>query len=130
MKRVSLIAVCLLIGAPSAWAAGKAAPRAHERIPVTVRVDFGPANKPTLEQQVLVNQGSTPKDVLSLLVPIQSGEVCCDTREVLVVDGVRPDPSTNRWWTCRVNRSTTISPHQTELQAGDQVEWLYREVPQ
>lgn len=124
------LAVCLAL---PAWAAGKSAPRReHARIPVTVRVDFGPAaaRKPALEQQLMVDEGSTPKDAVSLLVPIQSGEVCCDTREVLAIDGVRPDPSKNWWWNCRVNGSSKISAHRTVLNAGDTVEWFYHEVPQ
>ncbi|MBI4354686.1 MAG: hypothetical protein HY595_05550 [Candidatus Omnitrophica bacterium] len=100
------------------------------RIPVTVRVDFGPAGKPLREERLEVDKGSTPKDVVSILFPIQSGDVCCNTREIASIDGVRPDPAKNRWWSCRLNGSTKIGPFRTVLKANDVVEWTYREGPQ
>ena len=132
MRNAWIFVLAFLIGTPLVLAAGKKPPmqRAHTRIPVTVRVDFGPANKPTVEQQFDVDEGSTPKDAVSLLVPIQSGEVCCDTREVLAIDGVRPDPAKNWWWNCRLNGTSTVSAHKTQLKAGDTVEWFYHEVLQ
>ena len=98
-----------------------------ERLPITVRIDFGPADKPGREERLLVDKGSTPKDALSMVVPIQSGEVCCNTREVAAIDGIRPDPTKNRWWNCRLNDTTNFSPFLKELQAGDKVEWIYSE---
>lgn len=102
----------------------------HEKIPVTVRVDFGPANKPPKEAQLLVDLGSTPKDVVSILFPVQSGEVCCSTREIASIDGVRPDPARNWWWNCRLNGSTKVGPFRTALKPNDRVEWIYREQAQ
>jgi len=101
-----------------------------QRIPVVVRVDFGPAGKPLREERLEVDHGSTPKDVVSILFPIQSGDVCCNTREIASIDGVRPDPSKNRWWSCRLNGSTKIGPFRTVLKANDVVEWTYSERPQ
>lgn len=98
-----------------------------EQFPVVVKVDFGPANKPAQEQRLMVDEGSTAKDVVSLLFPIQSGATCCNTRELAAIDGVWADPAQNRWWTCRVNGSTKIGPFRTELHSGDQVEWMYVE---
>lgn len=74
-----------------AWAAPVVAaeeqiPPTPERFVVTVRVDFGPAHQPAHEEQLSVDAGTTPKDAVSLLFPIQSGEVCCNTREQLLVD--------------------------------------------
>ncbi len=100
------------------------------RIPVVVRVDFGPAGKPLREERLEVDKGSTPKDVVSILFPIQSGDVCCNTREIASIDGVRPDPAKNRWWNCRLNGSTKVGPFRTTLKANDRVEWIYREGPQ
>ena len=98
-----------------------------KRFPVVVRVEFGPAGKPAREEQVLVDEGSTAKDVASLLFPIQSGATCCNTRELAAIDGVWADPAKNQWWTCRINGSTKIGPFRTELHAGDRVEWVYIE---
>jgi hypothetical protein len=109
--------------------AAKGSPPAPTRLPVVVRVDFGPAGKPSREERMLVDRGSTPKDAVSLLFPIQSGAVCCNTREVEAIDGVRPDPATNRWWTCRLNGSRKVSPFRTPLKSGDLVEWIYLEEP-
>ena len=99
--------------------------KSPERLPVIVRVDFGPAGKPAREERMMVDEGSTAKDVVSLLFPIQSGATCCNTRELAAIDGVWADPAQNRWWTCRINGSTKIGPFLTELHAGDQVEWVY-----
>lgn len=101
-----------------------------ERLPVMVRVDFGPAGKPAREERLLVDKGSTPKDAVSLLFPIQSGATCCNTRELAAIDGVRSDPATNRWWTCRLNGQGNFSPFLKELAAEDRVEWTYVEQSQ
>ena len=99
--------------------------KSPERLPVTVRVDFGPAGKPAREERFMIDQGSTAKDAASLLAPIQSGAICCNTRELAAIDGVWADPAHNRWWTCRINGSPKISPFKTELHAGDRIEWMY-----
>ena len=105
--------------------ADEPSPPTLKRFPVVVRVDFGPAGKPAREEQVLADEGSTAKDVVSLLLPIQSGAICCNTRELAAIDGVWADPTKNLWWTCRINGSTKIGPFRTELHAGDRVEWTY-----
>jgi len=102
----------------------------QERLPIVVRVDFGPAGNAAREEHLLVDAGSTPKDVVSLLFPIESGAICCNTRELAAINGVRADPARNRWWTCRVNGSPNISPFQTELKPEDRVEWIYLEQQQ
>jgi hypothetical protein len=105
-------------------------PKIPERFPVVVKVDFGSANKPAREERVMVDEGSTAKEVVSLLFPIQSGAMCCNTRELAAIDGVWAEPTQNRWWTCRINGSTHIGPFRTELHSGDQVEWIYIEQAQ
>lgn len=117
--------LCSAVGAAEA-----PPPPKPERFSVTVRVDFGPAEKPGREEHVTVDEGSTAKEVVSLLFPIQSGEICCNTRELAAIDGVWADPAQNRWWTCRINGSTNIGPFRTELKSGDRVEWVYVEQAQ
>ena len=117
--------VCLMT--PICWAASKSEESPRERFPVVVHVDFGLAGNAAREEHLLVDTGSTPKDVISLLFPIESGAICCNTREVATINGVRADPARNRWWTCRVNGSRSISPFRTELKSGDRVEWMYIE---
>lgn len=99
-------------------------------IPVEVRVDFGPAGESAREARLMVDPGSTPKDVASLLFPIESSAVCCDTRELSAINGVRADPAKNRWWTCSVNGSRHVSPFKRRLRSGDRIVWTYVEQPQ
>ena len=126
----------LLVGgiAAAPWAATGTAETPPEpkpeRVAVVVRVDFGPAGKPAREERLAVDEGSTAKDAVSLLFPIQSGAICCNTRELAAIDGIWADPAQNQWWTCRINGSTTISPFRTALHAGDRIEWAYLERPQ
>ena len=128
--RIRLCLVALIFGVTAGGCARSDQFATHERIPVTVRVEFGPANKPSKEAELMVDRGSTPKDVVSILFPIQSGEVCCNTREIASIDGVRPDPSRNRWWNCRLNGSTNVGAFRTELKPHDRVEWFYHEQSQ
>ncbi len=102
----------------------------HERFPIVVHVDFGSVGHAAREEHLAVDAGSTPKDAVSLLFPIESGAICCNTREVAAIDGVRADPAKNRWWTCRVNGSAKLSPFRTELKSGDRIEWTYLEQQQ
>lgn len=129
--RTSFLLSCMTL---ATWAGMSHADTTTEpqpkRFPVVVKVDFGPAKKPAHEQRMMVDEGSTAKDVVSLLLPIQSGAICCNTRELAAIDGVWADPAKNRWWTCRINGSTKIGPFRTELHAGDRVEWVYIERPQ
>ena len=131
-KRWPVVGAVLGIGLITAGAGRSPAEKpdamkSPERLAVTVRVDFGPAGKPAREERVMVDQGSTPKDVVSLLFPIQSGATCCNTRELAAIDGVRADPATNHWWTCRLNGKGDFSPFLKELAAEDRVEWIYVE---
>lgn len=97
----------------------------HKTIPVEVIVDFGPAGKPVLRKQVEVSKGSTPKDAVSTILPILTGVACCDTREIISIDGVAVNPAENKWWICTLNGSKKVSPQKTQLKAGDVVQWSY-----
>ena len=101
-----------------------AAPRTFD---VTLEVDFGPAGKPPVHRIVQVAQGATPESVTGQAFPVQKGAVCCDPREVAVIDGVATDPAANRWWTVSVNGSKKVSPYKTKLKSGDVVRWEYRQ---
>lgn len=125
-----LLVVLLSLSACATTSRVASPPPKPARLPVTVRVDFGPAGKPLREERLLVDRGSTPKDAVSLLFPIQSGDVCCNTREIASIDGVRPDPAKNRWWVCRLNGGKRVSPFRTQLKPDDLVEWIYHEQPQ
>lgn len=109
----------------TSWAWGKPKP-----FPVTVKVDFGPAEKPSHEEKIYVEKGTTPKEAVSQVFPIMSGKACCSFREIFEIDGVRVDPAKNRWWTCAVNGSKKVSPQKKKLKRGDVVEWKYVEESQ
>ncbi len=96
-------------------------------VPVDLKVDFGPAEKPAFNQTIEVEKDSTPKDAVSLVYPVLSGRICTSLHEVLAIDGIRPEPKKNRWWICLVNGSRGISPYRTKLKKGDRVEWRYIE---
>lgn len=99
--------------------------KTDKTIPVEVVVDFGPAGKPAVRKQVEVSKGSTPKDVVSTIFQILTGVACCDTREIISIDGVAVNPAENKWWICQLNGSKKVSPQKTQLKAGDVVQWSY-----
>jgi hypothetical protein len=94
---------------------------------VTLEVDFGPARKPAVSRMFQVGKGATPKSLTAMVFPVEEGSVCCDPREVAVIDGVAVDPAANRWWKVAVNGSQKVSPYKTKLRPGDVVRWEYRQ---
>lgn len=94
---------------------------------VEVKVDFGPAGKPSHAQKIYVEKNTTPKEAVSQVFPVLSGKTCCSFREIMEIGGVRVDPAKNRWWTCAVNGSKKVSPQKRKLKPGDVVEWTYVE---
>jgi len=94
---------------------------------VTLEVDFGPAGKPSVHRTLQVEKGATPEIVTAMAFPVEKGSVCCDPREVAVIDGVATDPAANRWWTVSLNGSKKVSPYKTKLKPGDVVRWEYRQ---
>ncbi len=118
MMVVSLSAGCATMGS------------SRKTFEVTLEVDFGPASKPAVSRVFQVQGGATPKTVTALAFPVEQGAVCCDPREVSVIDGVAADPATNRWWTVSINGSKKVSPYKTKLKPGDVVRWEYRQYEQ
>ena len=97
-------------------------------VPVTVRIDFGPAGRPPLEKNISVPEGATPKQALGKICPFESGAACCHPAEVKGIDGVTIDPMQNRWWRLKINgASKKVSPHKSHLKANDIMEWVYFE---
>lgn len=95
---------------------------------VVLKVDFGPAEKPSYEGTLEVEEGSTANEAVSRIFPIRSGVSCCSLRELIEIDGVSIDPDKNRWWICRLNNSKKgFTPHRTKLRPGDIVEWKFIE---
>jgi hypothetical protein len=97
---------------------------------IEMTVDFGPANKPGYHDKMYVEKGTTPKEAVSQVFPMQAGKACCSLREVIGIDGVKVNPAKNQWWICLVNGSKKISPQKKKLKAGDVVEWKFIEESQ
>ncbi len=131
MGRLSFLAGVILAGAAVSYHdTGTWFPWTAASFPVEIAVDFGPAGKPAKAQKIYVERGTTPKEAVSQVFPILSGKSCCSFREVLAIDGIAIDPAKNRWWTCWLNGSRKVSPHQKKLKPGDKVEWRYIEEAQ
>lgn len=95
--------------------------------PIEVKVDFGPAGKPSFSETIEVEKGTAPKEAVAQVFPVLLGKSCCSLREILSIDSVSIDPSQNRWWVCRLNGSKKVSPSKTKLKRGDRLEWIYLE---
>jgi hypothetical protein len=95
--------------------------------PVTLEVDFGPANKPSVHETVMVAEGATPEEAAAKVLPVAKGAACCDPRETAAIGGVSIDPAANRWWVVSVNGSNRVSPYKTRLKPNDRVRWEYRQ---
>ncbi len=121
----SVLSFTISFAAPAQAAFWNRGGTKYKTFNVEVRVDYGPAGKPSIKETIEVEKGTTPKEAVSQVVPIQSGKTCCSFREILAIDGVAVDPAQNRWWTCWLNGSKKVSPRKTKLKAGDVVEWKY-----
>ena len=97
-------------------------------VPITVRIDFGPAHKPVKVQKVTVRDGASPKEALKEVFPVEEGATCCHPEEVKGIDGVSVDPLKNWWWRVLINGTgKNVSPQKSHLKAGDIMEWIYFE---
>ena len=97
----------------------------HKTFPIQMKVDFGPAERPTYDKTIQIEKGTTPKEAVSQAFPVLSGVACCSFRDVIEIGGVRINPAKNWWWICTVNGSKNISPQRKKLKPGDVVEWKY-----
>lgn len=95
-------------------------------VPVTVKVDFGPAGKFSVEKQIKIRDKATPGEAVRQILPVEKGAICCHPDEVKGIDGISADPMKNRWWRLKINGSSKdVSPHKSHLKSGDIVEWIY-----
>ena len=102
-----------------------------KRVPIQVSIDFGPAGKPAVDKEIIIREGSTPRQVLEQIFPVEKGAACCHAEEVKGIDGVSIDPLKNRWWKLELNGTTkNASPYKSYLKAGDRMRWIYFEETQ
>jgi hypothetical protein len=113
------------------WVAGGLAGcrQVAPQFPVPVDVEFGPANRPAIHETVMADSKSTPRSVLEKIAKVGTGEVCCDFREVAVINDVAVDPAKKWWWFVEVNGSREVSPYRTHLKPNDRVRWSYEYAP-
>jgi hypothetical protein len=104
--------------------------RKPKTFPIEIKVDFGPAGKPSFSGTFEVEKGIAPKEAVAQVFPVLLGKACCSLREILAIDGVAIDPAQNRWWVCRLNGSKKVSPYKTKLKRGDRLEWVCLEEKQ
>lgn len=101
---------------------------ADTTIPITVKIDFGPADRPAIEKKISVRNQSTPKEALKNFISVEEGFVCCHNKEIKGIGGVNADPVKNRWWRLKINGdSKNVNPEKSKLKAGDVMEWSYFE---
>ena len=95
-------------------------------VPITVKIDFGPADRPSIEKKIRIQDQSTPKEALKSFISVEEGFVCCHDGEIKGIGGVGVDPIKNRWWLLKINGSAkNANPQKTKLKAGDLMEWVY-----
>ncbi|OGW84958.1 MAG: hypothetical protein A3C35_05675 [Omnitrophica bacterium RIFCSPHIGHO2_02_FULL_46_11] len=123
--KIRMVFLAVFLAATLLPADAGAIARRHKTFPVYITIDFGPAGKPLHQGMLFVEKGTTPKEAVSQVFPVLSGKTCCDSREVMAIDGVKVDPAKNMWWTCKVNDSKKVSPIKKKLKSGDRVEWKY-----
>lgn len=111
----------LIVSSQDTYAMG----RKPKTFNIQLKVDFGPAGKPAYDQPLEVERGSTAKDAVAQVFPIQSGKFCCSLREVGAIDGIKTEPANSNWWICLLNGSKNFNPRTKELKPGDVVEWKY-----
>ena len=112
---------------PQAWAMSRKPKeyRPFPTFPIELKVDFGATGKPLHVETLQVEKGTTPKEAVSQVFPIQSGKVCCSLKDVYSIDGVKVDPSSGGWWICLLNGSKDVAPGKYKLKKGDVIEWKY-----
>ena len=125
MKRKAFIFIIVFCAGLVIGALPFLGPLMPGKFPVELRVDFGPAGKHALTRTLEVDRKTTPKEVVSLVLPVMSGKVCSSIHDLLEIDGVRPDAAKNFWWILTVNGSRQVSPYRTHLKRGDLVAWRY-----
>jgi hypothetical protein len=97
---------------------------------VTVSIDFGLENRPRIQKNVAVVEGSTVFDVLRIAVPIVTSRKFGMDHFVEEIAGIRNDFASDRGWHFEVNGYRSNVPAERYLvKGGDLIEWLYLVAP-
>ena len=71
--------------------------------------------------------GSTAADVLGMGNDVKNGVVCCRPDDIKSVNGKDTDFAGRKFWMVAINGNHNVSPNNTLLEDGDQVEWSYHD---
>jgi len=124
-NKVSLRTVLIFLALVPTATLLAAAPGAS--IQVKVEVDDGPQGKATQRKKVLLPKGSTVVDATRATAEMEQGFVCCDAKDVRILNGLKCDPKKNGWWLYEVNgKMGQVAAHRYVLKEGDRVTWRYR----
>jgi hypothetical protein len=95
-------------------------------IEVTVTVDFGPADKPRVEQIVTIADKSTVLDALTAVLPVLTVPKYGMDHFTEAIDGVKNDLGQDFGWHFEVNGYRANVPAERYLlKNGDWIRWLY-----
>jgi hypothetical protein len=120
--KIILLVGVLILAAPL-FAAGSG----DHTIRVTVEVDYGPKDKPSIKKVVKLKEGSTVVDATKAVTDLKQGFVCCDMKDVETIGGVKCDAENEGWWLYDINgEKGPVSAYRCLLVDGDRVSWRYR----
>lgn len=71
--------------------------------------------------------GTTAGGAAEAVYKVEHGLVCCDSRDIRGINGLKVDPRKDKWWIVKVNGNRQNSSARTILNDGDIVEWIYDE---
>jgi Domain of unknown function (DUF4430) len=95
-------------------------------IEVTVTIDYGPAERPTVEAVVTVPEKSTVLDALSKRLPIITAPKYGMEHFVEAIDGIKNDLADDRGWRFEVNgRGSNVPAERYLVKNGDWIKWQY-----
>ena len=102
----------------------------NRTLEVTVSIDFGSENRPRIQKNVAVVEGSTVFDVLRMAIPIVTSRKFGMDHFVEEIAGIRNDFASDRGWHFEVNGYRSNVPAERYLvKGGDLIEWLYLVAP-
>jgi len=94
---------------------------------VELKIDFHPLRPLTLQQRLILRQGTTVAQALELATQVDwspsspSGQLIVEG-----IEGVKADPQRDLWWLYNINglHPFNVSPKEYVLRRGDRIEWF------
>jgi len=93
---------------------------------VSLRIDFGSADKPALEREVTLPRGSNVVDATRRAAVVEQDWLCCSKDDVWSIGGVGPDTRLDRYWMWKLDGALGPNfPVKHVLSEGERIEWIY-----